>query len=122
MICKVLIVEDDDLLREIYGIRLQMEGYDVHTAGDGEEGLEKVVSVQPDIILLDMLMPRLDGLGFLRHYLKLPNRAKVIVASNKSSQQSIAEAKLLGATDYLIKSQLTPDDLVVQIKKHLAPA
>lgn len=87
----ILVVEDDDILREIYSLRLSMEGYSVDTARDGIDGLEKVKAV----------------------------KAKVLVASNKSSNQNIHEAKLLGAVDYLIKSHLTPDDLVDHVKKHL---
>lgn len=121
---KVLIVEDDDILRDIYALKLEMEGFDVETARDGQEGLEKVDKVKPDLIILDMMMPRVDGMQFLQRYRqdKVAPEAKVLVASNKSSPEQVQEAKRLGATDYLIKSQITPDELVEHIRKHLAKA
>jgi CheY-like chemotaxis protein len=121
---RVLIVEDDELLRDIYSYRLEMEGYDVAVAHDGLEGLEKIEAVIPDLIILDMMMPRLDGMGFLAKFSKRPEakHSIILVASNKSSMTSIEEAKRLGARDYLIKSQLTPDDLAEHVRKHLAAA
>jgi CheY-like chemotaxis protein len=118
---RVLIVEDDDVLRDLYSLRLGMEGFAVETACDGLEGLERVQAEMPDLIILDMLMPRLDGMGFLNQFRKLaqPPPPKVIVASNKSSSQSAHEAKTLGAVEYLIKSQITPDDLVGYVKRHI---
>jgi DNA-binding response OmpR family regulator len=116
---KVLIIEDDELLREIYATKLEMEGFTVHTASDGMEGLEKAKAIGPDIILLDMIMPRMTGLEFLAAY-QLPSRAKTVVMSNKSSTKEINQAKALGVIDYLIKSQLTPQDIVVRVNEYLA--
>lgn len=118
---KVLVVEDDDLLREIYCMKLEMEGFAVLAAEDGLKALELVSAHRPDLILLDMLMPRLDGLGFLTKYRDVPfeQRAIVVVASNKSSAQGMQEARALGAADYLIKAQLSPDDLAERVRQHL---
>lgn len=118
---KILVVEDDDLLREIYCMKLEMEGFSVLAAQDGLIALDLASAHQPDLILLDMLMPRLDGLGFLAQYRNLPgdHQAIVVVASNKSSAQSMQEARALGAADYLIKAQLSPDDLVERVRRHL---
>jgi len=98
-----------------------MDGFTVDTARDGIEGLEKLLR-QADLIILDMLMPRLDGLQFLARYNQRPpdQRATVLVASNKSSTEQINKAKQLGAAEYLIKSKLTPDDLVVHVRKYLS--
>jgi CheY-like chemotaxis protein len=116
----VLIVEDDELLREIYATKLGMEGFTVTTACDGMDGLEKATANTPDIILLDMIMPRMTGLEFLMAYQKGGGKAKTVIMSNKSSTKEINQAKALGVLDYLIKSQLTPQDIVVRVNEYLA--
>lgn len=119
---RILIVEDDEILREIYSTKFSMEGFTVYAAGDGQEALEQAKQQQPSLILLDMLMPRVSGLEFLRLFKDSPEstRAKVLVASNKSSAEMIAQAMSLGACDYLIKSKLTPDEIVARAREHLA--
>ena len=121
---RVLVVEDDETLREIYALKLEMAGFEVETAGDGVEALERVRLAAPDLIILDMMMPRLDGLQFMRRYarLRLPLAAKILVASNKTLRTEIEEARQLGASEYLVKSRITPDDLVAHVYKHLAVA
>jgi DNA-binding response OmpR family regulator len=117
----VLIIEDDELLREVYATKLEMEGFVVDTAIDGAEGLKKANASEPDVILLDMLMPQMNGLEFLRAYrlaAKHPN-VTALVISNKSSTKEINEAKAMGARDYLIKSQHTPAEIVEHIRSHL---
>jgi CheY-like chemotaxis protein len=117
---KILVVEDDEILREVYALKLSMEGFEVGTAGDGMAGLEQAEQLAPDLIILDMMMPRMDGIEFLRVYSNKPTRtAKVLVASNKTISQEIDEAKRLGASDYLVKSQITPEELVAQVRKLL---
>jgi DNA-binding response OmpR family regulator len=118
---RVLIVEDDDMLREIYAVKLEMEGFLVETARDGAEGLEKATRREPTVILLDMIMPRMTGLEFLEAYelaIKHPT-VKTIVMSNKSSPQDITAAKSLGVIEYLIKAQHTPEDIVGRLWAHL---
>lgn len=117
----VLIIEDDELLREVYATKFQMEGFVVDTASDGAEGLHKATTKEPDIILLDMLMPRMNGLEFLRAY-RIPSlhpNVKALVISNKSSTKEINEAKTMGARDYLIKSHHTPAEIVERIRLYL---
>jgi CheY-like chemotaxis protein len=117
----VLIIEDDELLREIYATKLTMEGFAVDTANDGLEGLEKATQKEPDIILLDMLMPRMTGLEFLEAYrlpAKHPN-VKAVVMSNKSTPREINQAKTMGVLDYLIKSQHTPQDIAARVRSYL---
>jgi DNA-binding response OmpR family regulator len=118
---RVLIIEDDELLREVYATKLELEGFAVVTARNGAEGLEKATSSEPDVILLDMLMPQMNGLEFLRAY-KLPSRhphVTALVISNKSSTREINEAKTMGARDYLIKSHHTPAEIVDRIRTYL---
>ena len=118
---RILIVEDDEILREIYSTKFDMEGFAVSAAGDGQEALEQAKLHKPNLILLDMLMPRVSGLEFLRMFHDSPEatKAKVLVASNKSSTEMIAQAMELGACDYLIKSKLTPDEIVARAREHL---
>lgn len=119
---RILIIEDDDLLREIYATKLELEGFDVNTAANGEAGLEAAIHYAPNVILLDMVMPRMTGLEFLQAYQpysRHPNVATLIM-SNKSSSQEVNEAKALGAKEYLIKSQHTPDAIVARIRHYLA--
>ena len=117
----VLIIEDDELLREVYATKLQMEGFAVDTARDGMEGLQKATDVEPDVILLDMLMPQMNGLEFLRAYRLTSQHPNVtaLVISNKSSTKEINEAKTMGAKDYLIKSHHTPAEIVARIRDYL---
>jgi two-component system, OmpR family, alkaline phosphatase synthesis response regulator PhoP len=121
---KILIIEDDELLREIYATKLELEGFEVETAYDGVDGLEKAILEEPNMILLDMIMPRMTGLEFLRVYRpsQLHPRVATVVMSNKSSNQEINLAKELGVIEYLIKSQHTPDDIVARVRNHLSKA
>lgn len=118
---KILIIEDDLMLRNVYELIITREGYEVDVASDGNEGLKKLGSFQPDLILLDMLMPVKSGLQFLKdakiklHYPK----TTVLVLSNLSSSDTVDEALSLGAKEHLIKSNLLPKDLVAVVKKYL---
>jgi two-component system, chemotaxis family, sensor histidine kinase and response regulator PixL len=118
----ILVIEDDELLREIYATKLTMEGFQVDTALDGLDGLDKATRSEPDIILLDMIMPRMTGLEFLAAY-RQPSqhpRVKTVIISNKSSTKEMNQARALGVRDYLIKSQLTPQDIVTRVRGYLS--
>jgi DNA-binding response OmpR family regulator len=119
----VLIIEDDELLREIYSTKFELEGFEVTTASDGREGLQKASAITPDIILVDMIMPRMSGLDFLRAYRPAAAHAtpKMVVMSNKSSPSEINQAKALGVMDYLIKAQHTPEEIVLKVRHYLEP-
>jgi DNA-binding response OmpR family regulator len=121
---KVLIIEDDELLREIYSTKFELEGFAVDTASDGQEGLLIASSLDPDVILLDMIMPRMSGLEFLRAYhpAVTQHNVKLVVMSNKSSPAEINQAKAMGVLDYLIKSQHTPDEIVHKVRTFLDEA
>lgn len=120
---KILIVEDDNFLRKAYTNVLTRENFEVLIASDGLEGLEIAEEQEPDLILLDMLMPTLDGVGFMRRFdlkNKHPN-VKVIVFSNVSNQESIDEVIELGASNYKTKAFFTPKSMVQLIKDTLSP-
>ena len=109
---KVLIVEDELPLRMAYDTILKREGHIVDRAKDGQEALEKVDKLNPDLILLDLLMPNVDGIEFLKKYdLKKHPKVKVVVFSNLSHSEQIQEAEALGAKKYVVKSSVTPSQL-----------
>ena len=119
---KVLIIEDDTTLRSAYDTVLKKEGYETATASDGAEGLDEADKSSPDVILLDMLMPNLHGLDFLKAYdLKGKNKGtKVVVFSNMSAPSDVKDAIELGATKYLTKSSFTPKEVVMLVKEVLS--
>lgn len=119
---KILIVEDDDFLREVYVETLTDEGYIIESAIDGEEGMQKIKQGGYDLVLLDIVMPKIDGLSVIKKINSegvKPNNKKVIFLTNLDKDEEIKEALALG-DGYLIKSQLTPGDLIREVKLYLA--
>ena len=111
---KILLVEDDNNLREIYGARMQAEGYEVLMAGDGEEALTIAVAQKPDLIISDVMMPKISGfdmLDILRGTPEIKN-TKVIMMTALSQKEDQERGKALGADRYLVKSQVTLEDVV----------
>ena len=113
---KLLIIDDEPGLRQTVSLLLTEEGYEVHTAGDGEEGLARALQLEPDIILCDVRMPRLGGLEFLKRYSADNGRALVIVMTAYGSTELAIEAMKAGAYDYLPKP-FSPDQLILVLKK-----
>lgn len=106
---QVLLVEDYPGIRQTYRAALVAAGHDVELAADGQEALEAVSHSSPDVILLDLLMPNMDGLEFLRRYRPHDHpHTKIIVFTNLASPELAKEALDLGASQYVIKSQYTP--------------
>lgn len=119
----VLIIEDNPDLVEMYKLKLGIDGFRVEVALDGEQGILKAVEVTPDVILLDILMPNMNGfevLKALKNNTKLTT--KIIVLSNLGQNENIKEAKDLGATEYMIKANTTPTMVVEKIKEILGMA
>jgi len=119
---KVLIVEDDTSLSEIYQVRLQAEGFDVLTAMDGEEGLAVAIREKPDLIVSDVMMPRVSGFDMLDILKSTPNTQgiKIIMMTALSSEDQKERGAGLGADAYLVKSQVGIEDVVETVKKVLA--
>lgn len=119
---KILIVEDDEILRSAYTTKLSIEGFEVESAVDGEEGLTKAQAREPDLILLDMLMPKMTGIEFLKAYnLKEDHPdVKVIVFSNLSMADKMKEAIELGALEFRSKYNVTPNEITKIIKDELS--
>ena len=120
----VLIVEDDKFLRDLLVLKLKKEGFKVFEAVDGEDGLAKTRGEKPNIIILDLIIPVLDGFAFLEALKKDQSieMIPVIVLSNLGQREDIDRAKSLGARDYMIKAQLTPIEVVERIKSVLRGA
>jgi|SRR5690606_11745322 len=119
---KILIVEDDLFIRELYERQLSLEGYDVSTAEDGELGLAALSQSVPDLLLLDIMLPKVSGLDVLRT-MKAKEETKnvpVILLTNLGQDSVIKEGFNLGADGYLIKSAYTPDQIIDEVKKFLA--
>lgn len=114
---KVLVVEDDKFLGSAYRAKLTKNGFEVQIATDGQEALEVLRSFLPDIILLDLVMPRMDGFTTLQALKDNPDlrNIPVIVASNLGQKEDVDKAKAMGAQDYVVKSDLSLDDLITKI-------
>lgn len=111
---KIMIVEDDVSLREIYSIRMTAEGYDVVVAGDGEEALAVAVKEKPDLILSDVMMPKISGFDMLDILKSTPETKdiRVVMMTALSSDEQRERGEKLGADRYLVKSQVGIEDVV----------
>jgi len=121
---KILLVEDDKSLREIYGVRLLAEGYDIVSAGDGEEALAMAIKEKPSLIVSDVMMPKISGfdmLDILRSTTETKN-IKVIMMTALSSEEQRLRGEQLGADRYLVKSQVGIEDVVRTVHDVLGDA
>lgn len=110
---RVLLVEDDAALAQMYRIKLERDGYTVQVAGDGAEALGLLTAELPDLIFLDVRLPRMDGLTFLER-VRADERTRnlpVVIVSNYSEEELVSRGLQLGVLEYLIKSQTTPGQL-----------
>jgi len=115
---KILIIEDDRYISKMYQLKLSLEGYEVQVAENGREGVDKVKEFMPDIILLDILMPELDGFEVLK-IVKGDDATKdipVLIMSNLGQEDHVDKGMKLGAIGYIVKSQYTPSKVVEKIK------
>ena len=119
-----MIVEDDTSLREIYSIRLTAEGYEVISAGDGEEALAVAVREKPDLIISDVMMPKISGFDMLDILRSTPEikDIKVIMMTALSSEDQRQRGESLGADKYLVKSQVGIEDVVNTVHEVLNDA
>lgn len=118
---KILIVEDDEVLIEMYKMKFNEEGFDVNVAKDGVSGLDCAEKDLPQIILLDIILPKLDGFALLEE-LKKGAKTKdvpVILLSNLGQDSDKEKGEKLGAIDYCVKSDFTPMQLVEKMRNYL---
>ncbi len=119
----VLVVEDNKTLNQAYKLILQREGHEVRVAYNGKEGLELVKLAEPDLILLDMLMPVMNGVEFLENYhaSEHPNTT-VIILSNLNEDTEVQHALKLGAQKYILKASTSPQELIAHVKAFTTPS
>ena len=120
----ILLVEDDRMIAEMYRYQLAREGYDVEIAADGRRGLEAIRAGKPDLVLLDIRLPVMEGFEVLEQLRTAPadiRRIPILILSNYGEPHLIREGMELGARDYLIKSATTPSALAGKIKSLLPP-
>ena len=120
---RILIIEDDEYLRDLYMEILTAEGFMVDQAVDGEEGYQAVTRGGYDLVLLDIMLPKKDGIAILRDLAQNPPEGKnkvIVVLSNLGQESVIAEAVKLGARGHMIKSEMTPEQTVNEVKRYLA--
>jgi DNA-binding response OmpR family regulator len=120
---KILLVEDDVNLREIFEMRLKAEGYDTLTAGDGEEALDVAMKQKPDLIIADVMMPKLSGFEMLESLRAVPEMAntRAIMMTALGQAEDRARGEKLGVLKYLVKSQVTLEDFVRVVRGILSP-
>lgn len=115
---KILVIEDDKFLRELISQKLIKEGYDILEAVDGEKGIESTKTEKPDLILLDLILPGIDGFEVLA---KIKSDSEVseipiIILSNLGQKDDIEKGLNMGAVDYLIKAHFTPAEIIEKIR------
>lgn len=116
---RILIVEDEPMLLEMYRDKFLHEGFEIISAQNGEEGLEKITSQKPQLVLLDLMMPVMDGKTMLRKMREMPEFKKlpVIILTNAGEVENIKETQFYdNANEFLIKSNISVDDLVEKVK------
>lgn len=119
---KILVVEDELSLRSALNGKLSREGFGILEAKNGKEGLEIALSAHPDLVLLDIVMPVMDGMTMLQKLRKDPwgAEAKVFMLTNLSDTNKVADAIMQGSYDYLVKTDWTLEDIVSRIRKRLS--
>jgi len=117
----ILIIEDDKFLRQLIAQKLLKDGYDISEAIDGEEGLKKVKEEKPDLVLLDLILPGIDGFEVLSQMKREDalSQIPVIILSNLGQKEDVERGLNLGAVDYLIKAHFTPREIVEKVKNAL---
>lgn len=117
---KIALIEDGAVIREMYKMKLEMEGYDVICAEDGEKALEVIKKEIPDLILLDILMPKKDGFEVLKELKDSQDDSvrsiPVIMLTNLSNKEDIVEAEKFGVVDYIVKAKTSPSEIINKIK------
>jgi len=118
---KILLIEDEDVIIDLLQRKLEKEGYEIEVAHDGQEGLDKMKKIKPDLVLLDIIMPKLGGLEVMEKKKKDPElrNIPVIIISNSGQPVELERAKKLGAKDWLIKTEFDPQEVVEKVKKEI---
>jgi len=118
---KILLIEDEEIMIGLLQKKLTNEGYEISVARDGEEGLKAMREVRPDLVLLDIIMPKMGGFEVMEEMVKEPELKKipVIIISNSGQPVELDRAQKLGAKDWLIKTEFDPEEVIEKVKKQL---
>lgn len=117
---KILLIDDDPFILEMYVLKLSAEKFEVKTASNAKDGLEQIQKYKPDIVLLDVVMPNMDGFDVLQKLQNnRPNAMKIILLTNLGQKEDIERGMKLGADAYIIKAHFTPTEVVEKIKQLL---
>jgi DNA-binding response OmpR family regulator len=116
---RVLIVEDESFLKELLGMKFEKEGCELLYATTGEEALEVIAEKEPDVVLLDLVLPGIDGFEVLRRLSQQSQRIPVVVLSNLGQESDVQKGKKLGAIEFLIKANFSPGEVVAKVREIL---
>jgi DNA-binding response OmpR family regulator len=120
---KILLVEDDQILARLYQAKFKKEGFEIELAYDGLEGVDKMKAFAPDLVILDLIMPKMDGFSFLEKIQDdsslNPEKAPILVLSNLGQESDIKRAQELGAKDFFVKADISLSQMIEKVKKHL---
>lgn len=118
----IAIVEDDQAIAQMYRIKFEADGYSVQTAENGKVGLQLIETMKPDIVLLDIMMPEMNGDAVLEKLRSMPwgKDLKVIILTNMGEQEAPPKLKELGVSAFIVKAEMTPRQVADLVKKHLS--
>ncbi len=118
---KILVIEDEEMLSTMYKVKFENDGYDVSVANNGADGLELAPKVMPNLILLDIIMPKIDGFAVLKKLKEDPKTKDipVIMLTNLGQDEDISRGKEMGSAGYLIKANNTPAEVVEKAKVYI---
>lgn len=118
---KILLVEDEEMLANMYEVKFQNEGFEITKALDGATGLELAKSIKPDLMLLDVIMPKMDGFSVLKAIRETPEikDLPVILLTNLGQDEDVQKGKELGVVGYLVKANVTPAEVVEAARREL---
>ncbi|MDQ5938906.1 MAG: hypothetical protein QG603_302 [Patescibacteria group bacterium] len=118
---KILLIEDEEMLANMYEVKFKNEGYDLVKAMDGSMGLEMAKANVPDFILLDIIMPKMDGFSVLKTLKEdaVTKNVPVMLLTNLGQDEDVERGKQLGAVGYLVKANITPSEVVAAVKREL---
>lgn len=116
---KILLIEDEQVLADVLDAKLRKEGYETNVAYEGEDGYKKITDWQPNLILLDIVLPKMNGYEILEKMQSDSNKTPVIIISNSGQPVEIERTKKLGAVDYLVKTQFDPAEVIIKVNNYL---
>lgn len=119
---RVLIVEDDESLAELYAIELSNHGFEIETAVDGQDGLDQILTKKFDLVVVDLMLPKIDGLTIVESIRRSPKTKTlpIVMLSNLSEGSTVEQALKAGANGYLVKAQNSPSSIATEVQKFLS--